>query len=491
MSELSKKVKKVTLWKVALPYLAIVIINTFSAPINTFISSGINNTAIEAISSAGSIMMMFGILLSLLSGGSGIIIGQYIGRKTEEKKLKEATDSNFIITLVQAVVVAVIITFLGPILLKTWGLQSGTQQMHDGSFYIYVLGPTMIIVGLQGYYSFTIAAYGHPKWTMFIGIGSILLDVFASSMLVYVAHIGVLGVVLGTLISRVISILISLFLYSKIVQPFWKTTCFSWSAIKQITRISVPIAGEKINYNIGQYIQGIIVGQIAFSIGLYTLGHNLMLQSRGIFMSISAVTLIGSVAMSIGVETVVSRLLGEGDYKKAKKIVFKAYLVALAIDIPMALIVFFVQSPLIDFLTMKETNPKAIEKLKDQLRWSLLFLSLLEIGRASNLIYIAATRSAGDSKFTAIASIPITWFSAILIAFLLSRYAHLGWLGIVIGMTLDECLRGILNYWRWKSNKWKKYIGKIHDDKTIKNEIPRKIESEFHQEGIANKDGIY
>lgn len=462
---LTKKVQEITLWKVALPSLVMILLSTAASPINTFIASGVNKTSVEAIGTAGSLMMIFGVLLSLLTGGSGIIIAQYIGRKVDDDKLKKATDSTFLVSIFQGLFIVIILMSLNKVLLKSWGLREGTQQFKDGSLYIYSLAPNFIVISVIGYFASVSSIYGYPKWSTASGMIQVFLDIIISYVLVNYTDLGIMGVITGTLVSNFVDLILLTILYSVKVQRFWKIRHFDWKTIKKLISISVPIAGEKINYNIGSFVRGVIIGVVAIKIGLETNGHNYMIWSRSIYLSIQAITLIGSVAMSIAVESVVARKLGNAEFKDAKHIVMKAYIYSLIIDIPLTLLVFFIQGPLIDILTSAEPNKEYVNILKDQLKWAFLLLIALETGRAANLVYIAATRSAGDAKFTSIVSVPVTWIFSILVSWLLAQYAELGWLGIVIGMTLDECVRGAINYWRWKSNKWVKHIDKIHDEK--------------------------
>ena len=443
------------------------LVATISAPINTFVSSGVNSTSVEAIGTASGVMMVFGVLISLLTGGAGIIISQYIGKKSSDDKMKDATDSVFLVAVIQGLIIAVLILSLNKVLLKSWGMRENTQQMKDGLLYIYMLAPTYLVISITSYLSTTISIYGHPKWTARIGVMQLTIDLSISYLLVRFTSLGIISVIIGTYIARFFRLVSLIIIYSLKVQRIWKIRSFKWYMIKRIIMISAPIAVEKVNYNIGTFVRGVIVGMVAIHIGLETNGHNYMIWSRAIFGSLQAITLIGSVAMSVAVENVVARMMGKGDFENAKKTVSKAFLYALAIDIPLALMIFFIQVPMIELLTSSEKSRDTVILLENQLKWTFLLLVLLEIGRAANMVYIAATRSAGDVKFTAIVSVPITWVFGILLGWILSRYAGLGWMGIVIAMTADECIRGIVNYIRWRSSKWTKHITKSNSEEDI------------------------
>lgn len=84
---------------------------------------------------------------------------------------------------------------------------------------------------------------------------------------------------------------------------------------------------------------------------------------------------------------------------------------------------------------------------------TLLWLSVaLELGRVFNLIVIGALRATGDVHFPVLASAASIVFILGLGSWLMSRWWGLS--GIWLAYVLDECLRGYLMWWRWKTRGW-------------------------------------
>jgi Na+-driven multidrug efflux pump len=87
--------------------------------------------------------------------------------------------------------------------------------------------------------------------------------------------------------------------------------------------------------------------------------------------------------------------------------------------------------------------------------WLLVVDIVLEIGRASNLVFGIALKTSGDAVYPMVVAVVFaflcaafgTWFFGI----------HLGWLavGAYIAMALDECTRAVFLFARWHSGKWK------------------------------------
>jgi len=81
---------------------------------------------------------------------------------------------------------------------------------------------------------------------------------------------------------------------------------------------------------------------------------------------------------------------------------------------------------------------------------------ILEQGRAAVLLFIMTLRSAGDVIFPVIIGLFSMWFFAVFCGYTFGILFGWGLAGMWIGFALDECSRGTLLYYRWKSQKWKK-----------------------------------
>ena len=80
---------------------------------------------------------------------------------------------------------------------------------------------------------------------------------------------------------------------------------------------------------------------------------------------------------------------------------------------------------------------------------------ILEIGRTTNLVIIACLRGAGDVYFPTICAIFSMWVISALGSYFLAVMLGFGIYGLWIALAADECFRGILMIWRWKSGKWR------------------------------------
>ena len=78
----------------------------------------------------------------------------------------------------------------------------------------------------------------------------------------------------------------------------------------------------------------------------------------------------------------------------------------------------------------------------------------LEFGRVMNVVVNRAIKASGDARYPLISIIIVEWIFILPIAYLLGDWLQLGLLGIWIALALDEVVRGINLFIRWKSKRW-------------------------------------
>ena len=79
---------------------------------------------------------------------------------------------------------------------------------------------------------------------------------------------------------------------------------------------------------------------------------------------------------------------------------------------------------------------------------------ILEMGRVFNIVIINSLHAAGDIKFPMIMSIICVYAVAVLFSYIFGISLAWGLAGIWIANAMDEWIRGIAMYLRWKSKKW-------------------------------------
>jgi Na+-driven multidrug efflux pump len=77
------------------------------------------------------------------------------------------------------------------------------------------------------------------------------------------------------------------------------------------------------------------------------------------------------------------------------------------------------------------------------------------MGRAVNIVAGGALRSTGDAGYAAVVASSLMWCIGVPLAFLFGGYFGLGLTGVWMSMAIDECLRGVVSYRRWRTGRWR------------------------------------
>jgi Na+-driven multidrug efflux pump len=86
--------------------------------------------------------------------------------------------------------------------------------------------------------------------------------------------------------------------------------------------------------------------------------------------------------------------------------------------------------------------------------WLFLLAALSEPPRAVNVMVGGTLRATGDGLLISIVGPLFTWIVAIPAAYCMVFYLHWGIYGILLSAILDEGVRSIFYWRRWKANKW-------------------------------------
>ncbi|MGL5519933.1 MAG: alpha-amylase family glycosyl hydrolase [Metamycoplasmataceae bacterium] len=475
---------------VSLPILIMVLISVSAPIINTLIVSlsGNGSQNIQAVGIASQISSLFSTLITLVSGGIGVVIGALIGKKKEIKVIQNSILSIMLIGIIFSLIIYALAALLFPILIPAFGAGFGDLIYLQTLEYGELISITIIISTITATMSISINSYGYSAHTSFISIAGIFLDLILTFILVYIIDLGTLGSALGTIIAQSISFLLIFIIFNlKIMKLTFKNFVFEKKVIKKLIKISLPISIEKISYTFAMTILGIIVSQGALKFpGIFYFPEtekNYLIISRTMVSTFINLITVTSLAFASGAEILVSRKFGAKDLEGGKKYLRKALWISLVVDIFLAIAFCIIgKFYLIDFFAIGDKDfytPERISIFNTLIFFPLIVSIFLQGGRTLNLIFLVGARASGNVRLNSILSVITTWI-IIFLSFLIS-YVFLsdnpnsflyGINGVFLAMALDEILRGIINYIIWikradkmkldlKKNKidwWKKVV---------------------------------
>lgn len=249
---------------------------------------------------------------------------------------------------------------------------------------------------------------------------------------------GVAGFAVAMVVSRLLTLVLHLWIWQRVLHMrvqwghWWKLPV---TQLGPVFRIGLPGAAYEMTYRIAFMVAMSVVaaqGVAAIAAHAYTL-------------QILKFVLLTSFSIGRATEVLVGREVGVGNLREADRLVRRT--VQWGLLVSGTLIVLVALSA--DWILQVFTRDPDIMRVAGHLLWMAV---LLELTRVFNLIVVSAQRAAGDIHFPA----AVGMVSIVLL--LGAGSVWLGqWLGIYgvwLALVLDEGVRGILAWWRWRQLGW-------------------------------------
>ena len=445
--------------KLALPVFIELILGVSIGYINQFMFAGIPQ-ATNAIGQVNQVTNIFIVSFTVLSSSSLILITQLKGSNNNEgiKKIYPLTLSiNLILGLLVCLVLLLISFFIFNL------MNVDTQIIPLAKLYLYISAPSLIFYSLNQAYSSFLRANKKMVQPTIISFATNISNIIISAIVIWgIPDLSIeekiIGVGFATLISRFISFLASYLFFKINIKEkisLKELKPFPWNYLKKQLKIGLPTAGETLSYNLSQFVLAIIV-----NMSCNVLDQNL----RTYIMTFTSIIYLFANGSGIAMQVIEGNLLGQDDKEKASKLVSDTGKMARIVSFIMSIIVLAIAFPVFSALMQSAVdNPTINVNNVDSIYcgltaiYCLLINVVLEQGRATNLVYVKGLETAGDIAFPVTSSILTSWILTVGVSALLCLVFNLGIYGAFIGACLDECVRGISFYIRWKKGTWKKF----------------------------------
>ncbi|WP_407974695.1 MATE family efflux transporter [Bacillus altitudinis] len=411
---------------------------------DTLMLSQYSDNSVAAVGVSNQLLNLLIVMFSFITTGTTIVIAQLLGagRKQEATLVAYVSlGTNFLISFV----ISLLMFVLAVPILTMMGLSS--ELMPDATVFLQIVGLLSFIQALIMTYSAILKSYGFTRDTMYVTIGMNVLNVAGNYLVIFGPFgfpvLGVMGVALSTSFARLIGLTAMILIVRHRIGlrfSFKRMFYIQRTHLKKLLKIGIPSAGEQLSYNGSQMIITLFItfmGTQALAAKVYT--QNLMMF----------IMLFGA-AISQGTQILIGRLIGAKEFDAAYRRCMKSLYWAIAISLLSSTALSLSSTHLLTFFT---SNSEII-----QIASLLLILTIiLEPGRSFNMVIINSLRAAGDAKFPVYMAMISMWGIGLPIAYLLGIQLEMGLIGVWISFIVDEWVRGIFMYRRWRSRVWTEY----------------------------------
>ncbi|RGB64770.1 MULTISPECIES: MATE family efflux transporter [Oscillospiraceae] len=410
--------------------------------IDQIMLSHYSDTAVAAVGNANQIINMLILVFSVISTATTILVSQYLGAGNREKVAQLYTLA-FLVNLALSLAVAGgILLFNRPI----FRLMSTPQElMGDAVTYLGINGG---LISLQAVFlTFTAIFRSNElmKESMAVSVVINLCNILGNLLLIHGAGpfpaLGVAGAAIASCLSRLIGIGIMAVLFSReigvrlslrLLRPF------PGDLLRKLLMIGLPSGGEHLSYNLAQ----------TCCLTFLNIMGTAVVTTKVYAMMFTRVAAMFTSSLAQASQIVVGHMAGAGKMEECDRRTMRTLRVAVPITLPIVILMFLCS----DFLFGLFTDNPEILRMG---RIVLGFQIVNEMGHTINSIFVKALQAAGDVQFPVAAGVVSQWVISVGGGWLFGLCLGMGIAGIWLAMTIDECLRALVMFLRWRSGIWR------------------------------------
>lgn len=403
--------------------------------------SRVGEAAISAVSLVDSVNILLINIFAALATGGAVVAGQYLGSKRQ----KEACDAaeQLILFNVIAGIVIMLLMYLGTdfILTKVFG-KIDADVMNYSRRYIQIVMAAVPFIAIYNSGAAILRTMGNSALSLKISTVMNCLNIIGNAVLVYGFGLGIEGVAIPTLVSRIVAAICvivilsnqNLVLHIKIPFKF----SLDLSMIKKILHIGIPSGVENSMFQLGKILL------LSFISGFGTV----QITANAVSNTIAAFAILPGASVGLAMVTVISRCVGAGDYEQVeyytKKLMKDAYIWMAVVNILITALLPLIMNiyGLSDKTAAETVRILILHGICAIFIWPLSF-TLPNVLRAAN-----------DVKYTMIVGVCSMWFCRIMCGVLIGKYLGLKTLGVWIAMIIDWAVRSSFFVYRYCSKKW-------------------------------------
>ena len=405
--------------------------------VDTFMLSYVGDDAVGAVGTANTYISVFIIMFNIISSGMIAVMTQYIGAK-KIGIAYQARQIGIVFNSILGILLSLFLFFFSGTLLNVIGIADGLMEYAKN--YLQLVGSFCFVAALTPIFSSYLRAFGFTKEPMAATVSANLLNIILNSVFLFGFDMGVTGVALATVISRLVNLIVVIILSGRSVHAKKEPDRLpTKQLLGQIIRIGLPSACETALYNVAMTFVVRFLNQMD--------AEGLNATARVYASTVTNFSYCVGASLAQANAIITGWSIGSGDYKSCYRKTRKAALIGVAVAAVLEALIAILAPVYMNIFT---DNPEMVALVQ-----KLLFIDIvLEIGRVSNLVYGQALKTSGDAVFPTVLAAIFMYVCAVGGTYFFGIYQGLLVVGAYIGMACDECVRAIGMYLRFRSGKW-------------------------------------
>lgn len=413
--------------------------------IDVFMVSQLGEAPTAAVGVGNRIFFFNLILIAGLSGAVSVLASQYFGAG-DMKGVRRTLAQSWVASLLFSLPFVILYLALPEQIVAL--VADAPDYVAYASDYLLLTAISILFTALVVPLEAALRSIGEVRLPTFVGFIAVLVNGVLNALLIFgllgFPELGVVGAAIGTLVSRLLQLLL---LFALVARDFHQVlpTRQDWREGKQAKhrksyiKITLPMTLHQGTWAAGILVHGLIIGQLGVS----------ELAIVSLLAPIEGVLLTTFLGFAVAASTLLGHELGAKNYQAAatQSWWFVATSCLLASLLACAC---FIAAPFIEYLLSKTSLPDVALALN-----ACMVIVFGMVLRVFNMVGVGGVlKSGGDIKFSMfidlfaqwLIGIPLAYYTVVVLAW------PLHWVLIII--LLEEVIKIILTAYRIQSKKW-------------------------------------
>ncbi len=403
----------------------------------------VGEAAVSGVSLVDAINLLLIQLLAAMATGGAVVAGQLLGCKNAERACHAANQLLLVTTVFSGGIMA--LSLLGnKVILSTLFGKIEADVMSNARLYFYITSLSFPFLAIYNSCAALYRVMGNSKVSMETSLVMNGMNIAGNALGVYVLRVGVAGVAVPTLISRMTAAAIMLYIIrnekNAVHVDRRLRLGYEPAMIRQILKIGVPSGMENGMFQFGKImLQSLVSTMGTTAIAGFAVAGNM-----------ATLEYLPGTALGMGMVTVVSQCVGAKEFGQVKYYVKRLVLLNYGILLGIVLVIGLIHKPVISIYQLSPESAAVAAGL-------ILFHGFAMSVWPPAFLLPHALRAASDVTFTMVVSVSSMWVFRIGMAYLLVRVFHTSVMGVWIAMSIDWIFRAIVFTGRMLKGKWMRH----------------------------------
>jgi len=428
--------------RLALPATAEQMLGMMVGIVDTFLVGHLGAESLAAVGLANQWIFLSGTFFGAVGTGSTALIARFIGAR-EPDQANQVLRQSVLLGILIGIVASILGVCLAELAVTLLGARGEVVELS--STYLRIVSVALVVAPLMYLGNASLRGAGDTQTPlrimMVVNAVNIVVAVTAINGLFGVPKMGVAGSALGAATAQVVGGVLVTAVLLKGRGPIRLQLDGlrpDWDVLRRILRVGLPTGVENLMFRIGN---------MAYVTVLASLGVEAYAANQ-VAINAWSLSFMPGFGFAVAATTLVGQALGAKQPKAAEQGGYTAYWMGAALMAAMGLMFVLFPAQIMGFFT-DDAEVIALGTMP------LRVMGLVQPFLAGAMIFAGGLRGAGDTRFPMVITGGAIWLIRLPLAYVLGVMLGWGLVGAWTAMSLDMIVRGTLNFWRFRSGRWK------------------------------------